>query len=438
MRRRHLHEPSDKTTHRPPSRNRLELTVSRSMKSGFLAAVIAALSAASLVVLAAPASSSGSPLDITYMSSLTGPGASEYANSQLGCVARVDLQNAEGGIDGRKVDLSILDDETNPTLTSTAVKSAIAKGAMGIVANSPLFYLAAKYAQQAGMPVTGNSSDGPEWGEQPYTNMFDAFRGSENPADPVNSIFGNFLKSHGGTTIGTYGYGVSPNSAGGAIGGAESFQRAGGKIGVEDASILFGGVDFGPEALVAKEKNVNAILPTMDDDSDFALLTALKQAGVKVKAALLAVGYEPSVVHSPAWPSLQGAYFLSLTRPLALPNAGTEQMARALTKYAHFTKTEFPNFSQALSWLGCDLMIQGLERAGPNPSRAGVVKALRGIKAYNGNGLLPITINYSTVFGHDLPQCAWVMQAQKSGFVPVSAKPFCGTDYAGTSTRTGS
>ena len=107
-------------------------------------------------------------------------------------------------------------------------------------------------------------------------------------------------------------------------------------------------------------------------------------------------------------------------------------------RYAHFTKTEFPNFSQALSWLGCDLMIQGLERAGHSPSRASVVKALRGIKAYNANGLLPVTINYSTIFGHDLPQCAWVVQAQKSGFVPVSAKPFCGTDYAGTSTLKGS
>ena len=65
----------------------------------------------------------------------------------------------------------------------------------------------------------------------------------------------------------------------------------------------------------------------MDDDSDFALLTALKQAGVKVKAALFSVGYEPSVVHSPAWPSLQGDYFLSLARPFSLPNAATKQMA---------------------------------------------------------------------------------------------------------------
>ena len=197
------------------------------VRNGLLAASVISLGAATLVAGAPPASSSGAPLNITYISSLTGPAASEFGNSQQGCMARVDLQNAEGGVNGRKINLSVVDDETNPTLTSTAVQGAISNGAIGIVANSPLFFLAAKYAQQAGVPVTGNSSDGPEWGEQPYTNMFDAFRGSENPAEPVNSIYGNFLKSHGGTTIGTYGYGVSPLSADEAKGAAESFQRAG-------------------------------------------------------------------------------------------------------------------------------------------------------------------------------------------------------------------
>ena len=55
-------------------------------------------------------------------------------------MARVDLQNAEGGVNGRKINLSVIDDETNPTLTSTAVQNAISNGAVGIVANSPLFY----------------------------------------------------------------------------------------------------------------------------------------------------------------------------------------------------------------------------------------------------------------------------------------------------------
>jgi branched-chain amino acid transport system substrate-binding protein len=154
------------------------------MKDRVVAATVATLAATMLVAVATPASSSGAPLNITYISSLTGPAATEYGNSQQGCVARVDLQNAEGGVRGRKIDLSIVDDQTNPSLTSTAVQGAISNGAIGIVANSPLFFLAAKYAQQAGVPVTGNSSDGPEWGEQPYTTCLTRSGGARTPKNP--------------------------------------------------------------------------------------------------------------------------------------------------------------------------------------------------------------------------------------------------------------
>ena len=80
-------------------------------------------------------------------------------------------------------------------------------------------------------------------------------------------------------------------------------------------------------------------------------------------------------------------------------------------------------------------MIKGLKLAGPNPTRPAVIKDLRNLKSYNGNGLLPESINYSTVFGHDLPQtCGWYMQAHKTEFVPSSSEPVCGRDIAGTST----
>ena len=110
-------------------------------------------------------------------------------------------------------------------------------------------------------------------------------------------------------------------------------------------------------------------------------------------------------------------------------------MQSALEKYAHFSKTQFPNFSQYESWLGVDLMLKGLQLAGPNATHASVISALRGLKSYNGNGLLPETLNYSTNFGHDLAKsCGWYMKAEKSGFVAVSSQPWCGTDLPGTTT----
>ena len=106
-----------------------------------------------------------------------------------------------------------------------------------------------------------------------------------------------------------------------------------------------------------------------------------------------------------------------------------------MEKYAHFTKTQFPNLGQYEAWAGADLMIKGLEMGGSTPSRSAVIKDLRSLKSYNVNGLLPQTINYSTIFGKDLPkQCTWIMQAEKTGFKAVSAQPYCGTDIPGTST----
>jgi branched-chain amino acid transport system substrate-binding protein len=400
----------------------------------FGAALVAGAAGLVPVALATTdASAAPAPITIAYVTDLTGPGASQNSTSPSGFQARIALQNAQGGVHGHKLVPLVLDDQTSPSEIATVVQEADSK-AFGIVSQSPLMFLAAKYPNQQGVPVTGTYDDGPEWGTQPYTNMFASDEGSVNPKYPVNTQIGNFIKSHGGTVLGTYGYGISPSSARAAVQSADSFKHAGGKVGVLDTSIPFGGVAFTSTALVAKQHGVNAIVPGMDSDSNYALATALKQAGVKFKA-LFATGYQSDLIHGPAWSAVQGDYFLSLFRPWSLPNAGTQQMQAAMEKYGHLSKTQFATFGQEEAWAGADLMIKGLQMAGANPTRAAVIKDLRSLKSYNDNGMLPQTINYSTIFGHNLPkQCTWIMQAEKNGYTPVSSQPYCGTDIPGTST----
>jgi branched-chain amino acid transport system substrate-binding protein len=399
-----------------------------------LLAVMAGVPTAIATASPAAGAASAAPITIAYITSITGPGGSEDGTSPGAFEARIDLQNAEGGVHGHKIIPLVIDDQTSPTEIATAVQEADSK-AFGIVSQSPLFFLAAKYPQEAGVPVTGSYSDGPEWGEQPYTNMFAADVGSLNPAYPVTTLAGNFLKSHGGTVLGTYGYGISPSSSRAAIQTADSFEHAGGKVGVLNTTVPFGGVSFTADALVAEQDHVNALAPEMDNNSNFALAEALEQSGVKLKASLFATGYQPNVIHSPVWSSLQGDYFYSLFRPWSLPDAATEQMQAAMEKYDGYSKTDFPSFSEYEAWLGADLMIKGLELAGPNPTRASVIKDLRGVTSYNANGLLPQSWDYATDFGHDdAKSCTWVMKATKNGFTPVSSQTFCGSDIPGTST----
>ena len=84
--------------------------------------------------------------------------------------------------------------------------------------------------------------------------------------------------------------------------------------------------------------------------------------------------------------------------------------------------------------MGTDLMMKGIQLAGSNPTSAAVIQSLRNLKSYNGAGLLAHPVDYATDFGHDPAlTCLWYLQAQKSGFVPVSSQPWCGHDVAGTS-----
>ena len=400
-----------------------------------LAAVLAAGSLLLTTVGTAAASADKSPITVAFITSETGVAASETADAPVGFLARVALQNAEGGVNGHKIVPLVIDDQSSPTSVVSAVQDAISKGAIGIVSGSALFFLAAKYPQQAGIPVTGDIFDGPEWGEQPYTNMFAADAGSVDPQFPVNTVFSSFLRAHGGTVIGSYGYGISPTSSRGATSAERAFESEGGKVGVLDTSIPLGSTAFTPVALVAKQQGVNAVFAAMNNDSNIALATALSQAGVKLKSVVFPTGYGPSLITSPAWKSVQGDYFVSELRPADVPDAGTVQLTEALQKYEHRPPSQFYDASISEAWVGADLMLKGIGMAGADPTSAEVTRSLRSITSYNGDGLDAQSTDYATNFGHDPAKtCLWYLKAEKTGFVPVSTQPWCGKDIAGTST----
>ena len=240
----------------------------------------------------AGAATSGTPITLAMITSLTGPGSSEFSAAPAGFDARIALQNAEGGVNGHKLNGMVLDDQTSPTEVATAVQDAISKGAFGIVSTSALFFLADKYPNQQGVPVTGGFFDGPEWGTPPFnSNMFAADVGSVDPKYPVNTSIGSFMKAHGGTVLCSYGYSISPSSTRSAIGTVDSFVHAGGKEGELNTTVPFGSVDMTTAALVAKQKGCNTFYAGLDDNSNFALATALKQAGVKAKVVVFPTGF---------------------------------------------------------------------------------------------------------------------------------------------------
>ena len=121
----------------------------------------------------AAAAASKAPIVIGMISDETGPASSSYIDAQDGAQARIDAQNAAGGVDGRKLQLVVQDDQCTPAGNLIAAQTMVQdKGAFGVIENSSFTFGGASYLNKQGIPVVGADVDGPEWGQEPYSNMF--------------------------------------------------------------------------------------------------------------------------------------------------------------------------------------------------------------------------------------------------------------------------
>ena len=160
----------------------------------------------------------------------------------------------------------------------------------------------------------------------------------------------------------------------------------------------------------------------MFSSTDIALLGALKAAGVNLNGFIDGTGYTEALLQDPT--ALQAAQGLvSIVEQVPSEeksNSAVDVQTAALKKYEHYTGV--PNINWTYGWVSADLTIQGLKGAGPHPTRATFLNAIRNLKGYNANGLLPNELNLSLkdfgVSGNKF--CVYAVQVKGSGFALVN------------------
>ncbi len=346
------------------------------------------------------------------ITSETGAASAEYLDLPKAAQARVDVANAAGGVDGRQLQLVTCDDTSSPTANLTCAQELLSKGVFAIVDESAFVFGAYTYLQKQGIPVTGGGYDGPEWGIQPNTNMFST-SGPLDPKDPQYTQPATLMKQMGVTSVGAFGYGVSPSSSDAAKGFAFSAKYVGLNVGYLDTSLPFGTVSVTPIALAMKSKNVDGVSMEMDENTNFAILTAAKQAGVNIEFAVSATGYGQELLNDAgAVQAGQGTYFPPSGVPVELKTPATLAFSPPLAKYAKFTGV--PDFDWYEGWLGVDLMVQGLRPRVPTRPARPFISGLHSVTNYTADGLLPSPENYSLADFGQAPQteCLYLTQLE--------------------------
>ncbi|WP_229052555.1 ABC transporter substrate-binding protein [Aeromicrobium sp. Leaf350] len=101
--------------------------------------VAAAVAASSLLVASCGAGSSddeGGSIKVGVVLSLSGPAAPFGIPERDAAEAYIDDVNDQGGIDGRKIELIVEDDKTNPTEAASAAQSLVDEGVVAIIGST--------------------------------------------------------------------------------------------------------------------------------------------------------------------------------------------------------------------------------------------------------------------------------------------------------------
>jgi branched-chain amino acid transport system substrate-binding protein len=366
-------------------------------------------------------------ITIGFITDLTGVAASTYSDAQKGAQARINALNAAGGINGRKINLLVADSASSPSGFLTAAQDLVNKGAFAIIPDSSFTFGGYRYLHQNGIPVAGVAQDGPEWGQQPNTNMF-SYTGGLDPHGPANTVGGLFFKSLGVTNVAGLAYGISPSSTGSIKDLKESLEAVGIKMGYENLSVPFGVSDFTTYALAMKQAGVDGATCSCVQSTNIAMAVGAKQAGIALKGALMFSGTDSSLFSNPtAVAAAQGTYWPSQIVPIDLHNPATDAFVANLQKYDSNYKGGYPSYGVTSAYLGTDVMIEGLQVAGQNPTRQSYINNMLKVSSWN-DGLLASPIGFNH-FGQAQPTlCQYFTKVEGNQFVTINnGKPFCGT-----------
>jgi len=411
---------------------------------------VAGLAAATLVPTAAGAQSGKEVPGVTdkavkfgFIYSGTGAASSTFQGSDKACQARVDRQNREGGVNGRKIEIEVIDDKSSAANLTAAKDLVENRDVFGVINNSSFAFLAYRYLKEQGVPTIGGGFDGTYYGEKGNENILSALGNSAPFSGLAYDNLTKLMKQAGAKKLAGVAYGASASSTASA---KTTVNIAGPAQGLEpvylNTTVEFGTSDVGPLGLGIKNAGADAAYMPMVAESNLALVQNLEQNGVDMKFNALMTGYGQNLLDSPSAKTLKSnTYFMQTYKPVELKDAATKQFQADLKKVGI---TGVPDYGKYTGYITCDLAITALEQMGKNVTREDFAPKFRALGKYDAAGLncRPYDVGVDSFGKYPETGCIYGMQVKNGKFIVVNkGKPvigeLVGTEDALEANRTG-
>ena len=389
-------------------------------------ASVLALLALVTVGLTAPGAGAASTTDpgvsakeitVGYIFSGTGVAASTGKNADKAFLARIDRQNAQGGVNGRKIKAIIIDDASSGANLTAAQDLVTNRNAFVVVNNSAFAFLSYRYLLDKGVPVVGGGYDGSYYGRPGNESIISALNAPF--AGLASDGVARIMKKFGATKTATLAYGASASSTASATTLQQYAVPTQGLQAVyTNTSVDFGTSDVGPLVLGIKNSGADAAYLPLVAASNAAVIQGLEQNGVKMKSVVMPTGYGQDLLDSPLASTLGPEdVFTTAFAPVELKTKATKRFQSDLKKYAGLTGV--PDFAQYMGYATGELAVLGLQHAGATPTRRGFVAGLRKLGSYDVAGLACAPIDFSAEHYGKFPvdTCGYYVSVKNGKFV---------------------
>lgn len=363
-----------------------------------------------------------------FIFSGTGVASSTFQGSDQACKARVDRANREGGVNGRKIEIEVIDDKSSGANLTAAKDLVENRDVYGVINNSSFAFLAYRYLKEQGVPTIGGGFDGTYYGEKGNENILSALGNSAPFSGLAYDNLTKLMKQAGATKLAGVAYGASASSTASA---KTTVNIAGPAQGLDpvylNTTVEFGTSDVGPLGLGIKNAGADAAYMPMVAESNLALVQNLEQNGVDMKFNALMTGYGQNLLDSPTAKTLKSnTYFMQTYKPVEVNDAATKQFRADLKKVGI---TGVPDYGKYTGYITCDMAITALEQMGKNVNREDFAPKFRELGEYDAAGLncAPYPVGLDSFGKFPETGCIYGVQVKDGKFVVVNkGKPVIG------------
>ncbi|MGH9044129.1 MAG: ABC transporter substrate-binding protein [Acidimicrobiales bacterium] len=351
-------------------------------------------------------------IDVGAVATLSGGLAADFAPIVPGVRAYLDMVNADGGVNGRKIVLTkALDDGTvnNAQVTRTLVEQDHVFAVVGV---ATAFFSARNFLVQTHTPTFGYATDN-NW--TPADDLFAAY-GSVIDYKTTEPFFPYVAKRVHAKVAAVIAYNV-PQSQDECNDAISALNDYGVKVGYSDTSVVYGS-SLSSDVVHMKQAGVDFVVSCMDVPGNIELSRGMQENGLTGAKQLWLDGYDLPTLRQ--YQSLmQNTYFLVQHVPFQATAQfpGTfPGMARYIKIMNKYEKAYTYNEVAMEGWLNAALFVAGLRAIGRSPTQAKLIAAINKIKAFSGGGVVA-PINWS--IAHTVvtsPSCEAFVVAKGNNF----------------------